>query len=67
LLLLLNNPDKLKELTSEIDSTFPFLEDNVTFAKTQDLPYLNAAINESMRLMPIITGGRSVPALRISH
>ncbi|PMD33538.1 cytochrome P450 [Hyaloscypha variabilis F] len=67
LLLLLNNPDKLKELTSEIDSTFPSLEDNVTFAKTQDLPYLNAAINESMRLMPIITGGivRLVPETTI--
>jgi cytochrome P450 len=57
LLLLLNNQDKLKEVTAEIDSTFPSLGDTITFAKTQDLPYLNAVINESMRIMPIVTAG----------
>jgi Cytochrome P450 len=59
LLLLLNNQEKLKKLISEIDSTFPSLENTITFANTQDLPYLNAVINESMRIMPIITAGTS--------
>jgi cytochrome P450 len=58
LLLLLNNQEKLKELTAEIDSNFVSLDDTITFAKTQDLPYLNAVINESMRIMPIVTGGK---------
>ncbi|KAF4633573.1 hypothetical protein G7Y89_g4555 [Cudoniella acicularis] len=63
LLLLLNNQDKLKELISEIHSTFLSVDDAITFTKTQDLPYLNAVINESMRIMPIITAGivRLVP------
>lgn len=67
LLLLLNNQEKLKELISEIDSTFPSLEDTITFAKTQDLPYLNSVINESMRIMPIVTAGivRLVPETTI--
>lgn len=57
LLLLLNNPEKLLGLISEIDSSFPSLDDAITFAKTQDLPYLNAVINESMRILPIAAGG----------
>lgn len=58
LLLLLNNQEKLQELVSEIDATFPSMDDTITFAKTQDLPYLNAVINESMRILPIVTGGK---------
>ncbi len=57
MMLLLNNQEKLKELVEEIDATFPGMEDEITFAKTQDLPHLNAVINESMRLVPIVTGG----------
>jgi cytochrome P450 len=58
LLLLLNNQEKLRELSAEIDSAFPSQDDTITFAKTQDLPYLNAVINESMRIMPIVTAGK---------
>jgi cytochrome P450 len=58
LLLLLKNREKLKELRAEIDSKFVSLDDTITFAKTQDLPYLNAVINESMRIMPIVTAGK---------
>ncbi|KAM0155900.1 hypothetical protein ACHAPG_005587 [Botrytis cinerea] len=57
LLLLLNNPSKLHLLTQEILSAFPSKHDTITFANTQDLPYLNAAINESMRLMPMVVSG----------
>jgi len=58
-LLLVNNPDKLKILMNEIDAAFPSKDDPITFANTQDLPYLNAVINESLRVMPIVTSGMS--------
>ncbi|KAF7946606.1 hypothetical protein EAE96_009601 [Botrytis aclada] len=57
LLLLFNNPSKLQLLTQEILSAFPSKSDTITFANTQELPYLNAAINESMRLMPMVVSG----------
>jgi cytochrome P450 len=51
LLQLVNNPQKLKLLLEEIDKAFPSRDDPVTFAKTQDLQYLNAVLLEAMRLM----------------
>lgn len=57
LLLLLNNQDKMKNLLKEIDAAFPSRDDVATFLNTQDLPYLNAVINESMRVLPIVTVG----------
>ncbi|KAF8848447.1 cytochrome P450 [Acephala macrosclerotiorum] len=57
LVLLLNNQDKLKKLVEEIDASFPSKDDPITFARTQELPYLNAVINESMRVMPIVVLG----------
>ncbi|PMD30788.1 cytochrome P450 [Hyaloscypha variabilis F] len=59
LLLLVNNPKKLKYLVAELDRAFPSKNDPITFAKTQDLPYLNAVINEALRLLPIISAGVS--------
>lgn len=56
-LLLLNNPETLKKLVREIDTAYPTKENAITFANTQDLPYLNAVINESMRVLPIIVVG----------
>jgi hypothetical protein len=50
LLQLVNNPSKLKILAAEIDAIFPNETDLVTFAKTQELKYLNAVIYEGMRL-----------------
>lgn len=38
-------------LVEEIDKTFPSPDDPVTFAKTQDMPYLNAVLLETMRVM----------------
>jgi cytochrome P450 len=58
-LLLVNNPDKLEALKNEIDAAFPSKDDPITFANTQDLPYLNAVINESLRVMPIVASGTS--------
>jgi hypothetical protein len=57
LLLLLNNPGTMGPLIAEIDQAFPSKSDKITFAKTQDLPYLNAVLNESMRCMPIVSAG----------
>ena len=45
---LVKNPEKLNCLAEEIDSTFSSGE--ITFAKLQDLPYLNAVIWEGMRV-----------------
>lgn len=59
ILLLLNNPDKMQTLRNELDAEFIAANKKMTFASTQDLAYLNAVINESMRVMPIITGGKS--------
>ncbi len=58
LLLLLNNPETLKKLISEIDAAYPKKYDTITFTNTQDLPYLNAVINESMRVLPILVVGK---------
>lgn len=58
-LLLVNNPEKLRALNDEIDAAFPSKDDPITFANTQDLPYLNAVINESLRVMPIVSSGKS--------
>jgi cytochrome P450 len=58
MLLLLNNQEKLNNLVAEIDASFPAKCDSITFANTQDLPYLNAVINESMRVMPIVIAGQ---------
>ncbi|KAG0647760.1 Cytochrome P450 monooxygenase FUS8 [Hyphodiscus hymeniophilus] len=57
IILLLNNPAKMKLLLEEIDTSFPNMDDEITFAATQSLPYLNACINESMRVMPIVRTG----------
>jgi cytochrome P450 len=63
LLLLLENPDKLKLLREELDATFgiPGEEDSekreITFAATQECAFLNGVINESLRLMPVTAGG----------
>jgi hypothetical protein len=50
LLQLVNNPRTLKCLVEEIDRAFPFKNEDITFAKTQDLQYVNAVIYEAMRL-----------------
>lgn len=57
LLLLLDNPGTFKALINEIDSEFPALDEDISFEQIQDMPYLNAVISESMRLMPAAAAG----------
>jgi len=61
LLLLVNSPAELRTLIAEIDAAFCSPEDVITFEAMQNLPYLNAVINEGMRVMPIATTGLTLP------
>jgi cytochrome P450 len=47
------HPEKLAILTTELRSTFHNME-QITLAALQDLPYLNAVIQETLRLCPAI-------------
>ncbi|KAK6854491.1 toxin biosynthesis cytochrome P450 monooxygenase [Apiospora arundinis] len=49
--LLLENPETLKRLTAEIKDRFNS-EDDITIQGTAELPYLNAVVQESLRLCP---------------
>ncbi|CAO2651132.1 Nn.00g094290.m01.CDS01 [Neocucurbitaria sp. VM-36] len=49
--LILSHPDVLKRLVEEVRSTFAD-ESQISFESTQDLKYLNACLNESMRVHP---------------
>ncbi len=59
---LTRNPDKLRILTSEIRSSFP-TEHAITFSALRGMPYLNAVLQEGLRLCPPIPAGlpRLVP------
>ncbi|KAK4155759.1 cytochrome P450 [Chaetomidium leptoderma] len=60
---LLTNPDKLAVLTREIRARFP-TDADITMESTAPLRYLNACIQESLRLYPPVPVGvpRTVPA-----
>lgn len=45
------NPDKLEHLTKEIRSSFATY-DEINATKAQQLPYLQAVVNEALRLFP---------------
>ncbi|KAK8069501.1 isotrichodermin C-15 hydroxylase [Apiospora phragmitis] len=49
--LLLENPEKLERLTAEIQTRFES-ETDITIQTTAELPYLNAVVQESLRLCP---------------
>ncbi|KAK8116211.1 cytochrome P450 [Apiospora sp. TS-2023a] len=66
--LLLENPQTLEKLTTEIKSRFQ-READITIQSTAELPYLNAVVQESLRLCPpgpavfprvVPEGGRTV-------
>ncbi|KDQ55994.1 hypothetical protein JAAARDRAFT_36785 [Jaapia argillacea MUCL 33604] len=61
---LLRNQDSYERLRTEVDFTFPHGEEPVDFTKQSSMPYLNACINEALRLLPPILSGvqRTVPA-----
>lgn len=54
LIKLLDNPEKLKKLYEEIDA-LSFLEGTELFSNDQlkTLPYLNAVIQETLRILPV--------------
>ncbi|KAJ8090639.1 hypothetical protein PM082_018196 [Marasmius tenuissimus] len=61
--LILAHPDCYKQLQAEIDSVYPPESDAMDTSKHSSLEYLNACLNESLRLIPPLpTGGlREVP------
>ena len=52
---LLQNPDALQKLTTEIHNAFSKVED-ITFNTVARLPYLQACIQEALRMYPPIPG-----------
>ncbi|KAL0954501.1 hypothetical protein HGRIS_003468 [Hohenbuehelia grisea] len=50
--MLLSNPDAHKRLLDEIDAHFPVGEDIMNPAVHARMPYLNAVINEALRMFP---------------
>lgn len=67
LLLLVNNQEKLDKLVVELDDAFPSRDDPITFEKTLHLPYLNAVLDESMRLMPALHCTYPLPKHSVLH
>lgn len=61
--LLMRNPEKMAKLCHEIRSTFRN-QDEITMLATQKMPYLNAVLEEGMRLYPPVPASvpRWVPA-----
>ena len=53
---LIRNPEPLRKLTAEIRARFK-KEEDITIAATKELPYLNASINEALRLCNPVPGG----------
>ncbi|RKP07966.1 cytochrome P450 [Thamnocephalis sphaerospora] len=49
-ILLLTHPECMKCLVSEIDEAIPSIGEPITHAKVQNLPYLNAILQETLRL-----------------
>jgi cytochrome P450 len=52
---LLTNPSVLEKLATEIVTAFPDIKD-MTFAKLANLPYLDACLQEALRMYPPIPG-----------
>ncbi|EMD31236.1 hypothetical protein CERSUDRAFT_127530 [Gelatoporia subvermispora B] len=55
--LLLANPAEYKRLQVEIDKYYPLGENALDTEHHQNMPILNAVINEALRLLPVVPGG----------
>lgn len=60
---LLSNPTCYQHLQNEVDRVFPNPDDPMDFKKLSDMKYLEACINETLRVMPSVptNGSRRVP------
>lgn len=56
--LLLTHPDKMRQLTSEVRAAFTN-DTEMTLERLQALTYLNACIDEGLRMFPPVPGGLS--------
>ncbi|KZP07807.1 cytochrome P450 [Athelia psychrophila] len=54
---LLIHPEQFQRLRAEIDQFFPDKADPTDFTKMVGMPFLNACINESLRLVPPVISG----------
>jgi cytochrome P450 len=54
---LMLNPTAYKRLQEEIDGYFPPDEEPLDYAKMARMPFLNACINEALRLLPPLLSG----------
>jgi cytochrome P450 len=63
LYLLTTHPDKLARLREELDGVVPDNVENMTYESIRELPYLEAVVNETLRLYPVAGEGamRIVP------
>ena len=61
---LLRTPHAYTRLTSEIRTAFPTSPQNMKFTQLAELPYMNACIDEALRIFPPVPTGltRTVPS-----
>jgi cytochrome P450 len=60
---LLENPNTHHVLVRELDTLVPGCNDPIVDENTRNLPYLNAVIYETLRLLPPAAGGKRNPQL----